>query len=316
MSKRTGLTALLAGLAALGFGASTITARLGLRDTGLVAAVLISNSVAIVILIAALAFDLPNAWSAGSAVWFALAGILGGPGLASAAILLGLRRLGPPTHVPLQGGTYGVVVAFGAAFFLSETVGARKAIGVAAIVIGAGWLVRAQARAELPLVDQNQIAGGSSKVLLAPPPSRFMGLIPGGVYLPLIGGTLLACSDLIVKWRLRTYPQPMFAAAVGMISGTLAWAFAAALPALRGQLRVSRHSGWLVAAGTTLGIAYAALNTALNLGDASTVGPIVATEPLAAILLSVLFLSALHRVTWRMVLAGLVVVGGSILVSV
>jgi len=310
------LTAALATLAALGFAASAISARLGLRDTGLVAAVLISNGVATVILIAALAFDLPMSESASSAMWFALAGLLGGPGLASAAILVGLRRLGPPTHVPLQGGAYGVVIAFGAAFFLSETVGARKAIGVAAIVIGAGWLVRAQARVEVPLVDQNLPAGGSSKVLRAPPPRKFMASIAGGLYLPLIAGAMLAGSDLIAKWRLKSFPQPMFAAAVGMTSGTLAWALAAALPTLREQLRVSRHSLWLVGTGTTLGIAYAALNTALNRGDASTVGPIVATEPLAVILLSTLFLSALHRVTWRMVLAGLFVVGGSILVSV
>ena len=64
-------------------------------------------------------------------------------------------------------------------------------------------------------------------------------------------------------------------------------------------------------AGASLGVAYAALNTALNRGDASTVGPIVASEPLAAILLSALFLSALHRVTARMVLAGAMVVAAA-----
>jgi drug/metabolite transporter (DMT)-like permease len=132
------LTLALAALAAIGFGASAVGARLGLRDTGIVAGVLIANATAVVILVVVALIDPPPSIRLSATGWFALSGLAGGPGLASVAILLGLRRLGPPTHVPLQGGAYGIAVSLGAAVFLSETVGPRKAVGVAAIVIGAG----------------------------------------------------------------------------------------------------------------------------------------------------------------------------------
>ena len=84
---------------------------------------------------------------------------------------------------------------------------------------------------------------------------------------------------------------------------------------LRHSLRLRQKIRWFVLTGILLGGAFAALNMALNRGSASTVGPIVASEPLAVIVLSALFLSAMHRVTGRMVVAGGLVVAGAILVS-
>jgi drug/metabolite transporter (DMT)-like permease len=312
------LTEALAALAAIGFGASAVGARLGLRDTGIVAGVLIANATAVLILVVVAVFDPPPSIHMSATAWFALSGLAGGPGLASVAILLGLRRLGPPTHVPLQGGAYGIIVSLGAAVFLSETVGPRKAIGVAAIVIGAGWLVRAQARAEL--VAPTPVAAPTERPKVGGVEGRGWSAltrsIPGGWYLPLLAGAALATGDLIAKWQLRTFPYPAFGAAVGMIAGTLAWALSAgAVPALRAHLRAGRHGRWFVVAGASLGVAYAALNTALNRGDASTVGPIVASEPLAAILLSAIFLSRIHRVTKAMLAAACLVGAGAALVS-
>jgi drug/metabolite transporter (DMT)-like permease len=317
------LTLALAALAAIGFGGSAVGARLGLRDTGIVAGVLIANTTAVVILVAVALIDPPPSIPLSPTGWFALSGLVGGPGLASLAILLGLRRLGPPTHVPLQGGSYGIVVSLGAALFLSETVGPRKALGVAAIVMGAGWLVRAQARAEL--VDPVPVAARTEEVhaegargegLGRRPWSELARSIPGGWYLPLLAGAALATGDLIAKWQLRIFPYPSFGAAVGMMAGTLAWAASAgAVPGLRTHLRAGRHGRWFVVAGASLGVAYAALNTALNRGDASTVGPIVASEPLAAIVLSAIFLSRIHRVTKAMLAAACLVVAGAALVS-
>jgi drug/metabolite transporter (DMT)-like permease len=311
------LTEALAVLAAVTFGGSHVSARLGLRDTGFVAGVLIANGTAAVILIVATLIDPPGSVPMGAMRWFALSGLVGGPGLASAAILLGIRRLGPPTHVPLQGGSYGIVVSIGAALFLSEAVGATKAAGIALIVVGAGWLVRAQAKALDPRVEEAVPVGETGGELLRSPEPKRLRSILKGWYLPLAAGALLATSDLIAKWELRAFPHAMFAAAVAMTFGTLVWAAAGVgVPAFKDHLRLGRHWRWFIVSGITVGIAYAALNNALNRGDASTVGPIVSTEPLAAILLSALFLQALHRVTGRMILAGCLVVAGTVLVSI
>jgi drug/metabolite transporter, DME family len=293
----------LAVVAALGFAGSLVTARLALRDSTVVTGILVGNVVAGLVLLIAVAIDPPRSIPLAPAGWFAFAGMIGGPGLGTAAILSGIKRLGPPTHGPLQGGAYGVAVSVGAALFLGEAVGPLKAMGVAAIVVGGGWLVRAGALS----VDRQD--GGVS------PRAKLVSL-PRGWYLPLFAGGALAAGDLIVKSNLASLPHPTFAAVTSMAGGTALWAIAiASFPRLRRTLRLGRQARWFVPTGVLLGAAFAALTTALNHGAASTVGPIVASEPLAVILLSALFLSELHRVTKGMVVAGALVVAGAILVS-
>jgi DME family drug/metabolite transporter len=297
-----GLPEALALAAAFGFAATAVTARLGLRDTGIVAGIVVTNVVSAIILLAAVSLDPPESVPAETVAWFALAGVVGGPGLAAAAVLLGIDRLGPPTHGPLQGGAYGIAISVGAALFLGETVGPLRGLGVAAIVVGGGTLLQSQ--------PANH-SGGTS--LQGPKPRR--ALRPGVVF-PLLAGGSLAASDLIVKSNLETLAHPTFAAVVALSAGLLFWAgIVATVPAARRSLRVGRGVAWFVASGGLLGAAFAALNTALAHGEASTVGPIVASEPLAILLLSALFLSALHRVTRGMVLGGALVVVGAILVS-
>lgn len=307
-----GLPEGLALLAALGFAGSAVTARLGLRDTGIMAGILAGNAVSALILMAVVAIDPPRSVPTDAALWFGAAGLFGGPGLAAAAILLGIRRLGAPTHGPLQGGAYGITISLGAALVLGESVGPLRGLGVAAIVTGGGVLVQAQ-------MEPARLAAAAMRVGAARPPGwpeRVRSSFRPGSAFPLVAGATLAASDLVVKSNLETLPHPAFAAGATLLGGTLFWGtILAVVPAARRSLRFGRHGRWFLASGALVGAAFVALNTALGQGDASTVGPIVASEPLAVILLSALFLSGLDRVTGHIVVGGCLVVAGAILVS-
>jgi drug/metabolite transporter (DMT)-like permease len=308
-----GLPEALALAAAFGFAGTAVTARLGLRDTSVVAGILVSNAVSTIVLLVAVWVDPPQSVPPSAAGWFAVAGVLGGSGLAAAAILIGIARLGPPTHGPLQGGAYGITISLGAALFLGEAVGPLRAVGVAAIVIGGGRLVQLQSIIAAPAPAAGPPPAAPPG---APPRTGTLQALQAGAIFPLLAGSSLAASDLIVKENLGTLAHPTFAAAVVLLAGLLLWAAIVLLvPAVRRSLRIGSGAVWFLASGALLGAAFAALTTALTHADASTVGPIVACEPLAVILLSALFLSGLSRVTREMVAASCLVVAGAILVS-
>jgi uncharacterized membrane protein len=73
---------------------------------------------------------------------------------------------------------------------------------------------------------------------------------------------------------------------------------------------------WLVAAGFCFAGGLLAVFAALEDGAVSAIGPIIAAQPLAIVLLSWLLLHDIERITWRMVVGAALVVAGVIGIAI
>jgi uncharacterized membrane protein len=136
------------------------------------------------------------------------------------------------------------------------------------------------------------------------------------VIYPVIAAFAYSTADLIVKSGLDSISQPAFGATLAIGSGLAAWTMAHAVPAVRRRFRLGRDAWWMALSGLLMGVAILLLFNALDRGDVSLVAPIVTTQPLFVFLFSTLILRHLERIDRSTVLAGIIVVVGTILVSV
>lgn len=267
------------------------------------------------------ATDAPLSFPIRSVVLFAASGLFA-PAIARAAALAGVQAMGPSVSVPIQQGLRPLIVLPAAAFVLGETFGPLRVVGVAAIVVG-GWLLSRQpviATGHSALItamtEKTSIHAGSSRVGGRRRTSTVLrGFRPGVVY-PLVAAIAYATSDLLVKSGLNGTSETVYGPPVSIGTGLVVWLIAHAFPSVRRRFRLGRDAGWLVLSGALMGIAILLLFHALNRGDVSLVAPVIATQPLFVFLLSALILRNIERRERSTIIAGLIVVMGTILVSV
>jgi drug/metabolite transporter (DMT)-like permease len=331
----------LAVAAAVCFGSTLVANKLALRDTQVLVGVVVTAAVAWVVLAAAVLLDPPAALSFRPTALFVIGGLIGGPGIAGAVILVGVDRLGASVHGPLQAGGYGILAMLGGALLLKEGVGPLRVVGTLAIILGAVYLARRDAevgtpvptgtvRGTVPPVEAIARTGPAGAVGATPPgrqagrsfsslalPTTFSAVFRPGAAFPLLAASGLAAQDVIVKSQLDSLPEPTFAAMVSAGSGMVFWAivFGGWRAGSGRAVIVGRSGRWFLVSGFLLGLAYALLTHALRSGDVSAIGPILAGEPLVVLTLSAVFLRRLERLTITTLLAGTLVVAGTILVS-
>ena len=294
----------LAVCSAVLFAGSHIASKRGVATTSVVGGLLISLSVGLLTLLAAVLLDQPSMDSLGAVSVFAAAGFFG-PGLGRAGSVVGVHLLGPSISVPIHGSAYPLCAVAGAAVFLHEGVDVLRAGGCVAIVVGVWVLSRHGGEPAAPDLDgiPEQNAGRSA--------------FRSGLIFPLAAGIGYGVADIIRKEGLQVLPEPAFGAFIGVAAALLGWLTGLAIsPALRARLIWGRTAGWFAASGFMASLALLAQFHALRRGDVSVVSPIVAAQPLAVLLLSVLFLGGIERVTARVVTGAGVVVLGTGLLSV
>lgn len=295
-------------MAAVGFAASQVTARRGLVETSIVSGVLISLTVAFVIIGSSVGMDPPDSVDPKGLWLFALAGIAA-PGVSRWAATTGIHRLGPSISAPITQAARPLLAVAGALILLGEQLSAQRGIGLVAIVAG-GWEL-SRSRAEARTMGMGSFEGDVNKGGNGRPVFR------AGIVFPLVAGGAYATSDLVVKTALNHLSHPRLGALVGMATALIAWGIGAIfIPGIRRQLKVGRDFGWLILSGALAGLATNSLYSALEAGDITFVSPVLASQPLAVFIFSRLLLRSLERLDASTIMAGSAIVFGTTLISI
>jgi drug/metabolite transporter (DMT)-like permease len=311
----------LALLSSASFAASHVVSKRGLQGASVTAGFMVVVGCAWIVVSIPALIDPPDAVSSRSLVLFAVSGLFA-PAVSRAAALAGVHALGPSVSVPIQQGLRPLIVLPAAAVLLGEAFGPLRGLGVALIVAG-GWFLSREpggGTADVPIDPSLEEAeglatpGSSRTRVQERTATRSRGFRPGIVY-PVVAALGYAASDLLVKSGLDTSSDPAFGATVSIGVGFLVWSVAHALPSVRRRFRLGRGAGWLVLSGALMGMAILLLFDALDQGDVSVVAPVVSTQPLWVFLFSALILRHMERRDPSMVAAGVVVVIGTVLVS-
>ncbi len=131
-----------------------------------------------------------------------------------------------------------------------------------------------------------------------------------------IGAALAyGASSVLIRQGIGGLAPPLVGAAIALLSGTLALAVMGAR-GVRASLAQNRKSiGFLLLSGTAAACGIMSSFFALSLAPVVVVSPLQSTNPLFALLWSYLFLGRLEKITPRLVLGTILVVGGVNLVT-
>ena len=140
-------------------------------------------------------------------------------------------------------------------------------------------------------------------------------MVSFGIALGLGAALLFAIRDNLVRWAARGSAVPGFvAASASLASASLVIAIVVLLRP-NGVARVRRAFRPFLLSGLVYGVSYACLYSAFDRGRVTIVAPLVATESLWAVLISILVLRRSERIGARLLVAAALVVGGGALIS-
>jgi drug/metabolite transporter (DMT)-like permease len=283
------LVVLLAAGAALSFGALAVTIRLALHPPiDAEAASLVTTFIAgaCCVMLAAAKDDLsgldwPDTWP------FLVTGLFA-PGISQILFTRAVGVIGP-SRTAILVGISPVLSAAIAVTVLGEPLHVALVLGTLLVVAGGTLLVRER--------------GG---------PAALLSL---GIALGLSAALLFAVRDNLVRWAARGSDVPGFiAASASLVSASLVIAVVVALrPSAAARVRQAFRPFLL--SGLVYGVSYACLYSAFDRGRVTVVAPLVATESLWAVLVSLVVLRRSERIGLRLLLAAALVVGGGALIS-
>ena len=156
------------------------------------------------------------------------------------------------------------------------------------------------------------VAGGTLLVSERGGPAAMFGV---GLALSLGAAVLFSVRDNLVRWAARGNDVPgLVAGTASLVSATLVILIVvASRPNARARIRAAALP--FVPSGLVYGISYACLYTAFDHGRVTIVAPLVATESLFAVLISIVLLRRSERIGPRLLVAAALVVGGGALIS-
>jgi uncharacterized membrane protein len=137
------------------------------------------------------------------------------------------------------------------------------------------------------------------------------------LWYPIAASALAGATQVVRKFGLAAVPHPFLAAAV-----TASSSFIVSILTLwyveRSQetWKMNRQCfWWFLAAGVTISLGMTCIYYALDLGKVSVVIPISSTGPFFSLILAALFLRDVERVTSRIVVSAVMIVGGVTLLT-
>ena len=275
-------------LSALFFGAMSVALRVALdRDHDAELATLVTVLTAFAVVVVFVAAEAPWRGVHAAASWpFLLAGLLQ-PGVGQLLVTLAIREAGAARASVILGAAPLTAVTI-ALIFLGEP--ARAPLLAGAVLIVAGGIELARDRARPAHVRRR-----------------------GYVY-AFVVTILLGVRDNLTRWLAGTTPVPPAVAAAACLGGAVALIVVVLGPRVRQRLTLGRARPYL-AIGVLFGGSYVTLFEAYYRGRVTVVSPIVATESLWGVLLSLLLLRHTELVGRRVVVGALLVVAGSALIG-
>ena len=288
-SRRPDLVVLLALGAAASFGALAVTIRLALHPPlDAEAAALVTTFLAGVCCVALALAKRDVAGVDWGATWpFFVTGLFA-PGISQIFFTRAVGLIGPSRTAVLVG-VSPVLSAAIAVVVLDEPVQVALVVGTLLIVAGGTLLVRERAR-----------------------PSD---LVSAGIGLALGAALLFAIRDNLVRWAARGSDVPGFVAASASLASASIVIALLVLSRPNGVARVRQAFRPFVLSGLVYGVSYACLYSAFDRGRVTVVAPLVATESLWAVLISMVVLRRSERIGVRLLAAAALVVGGGALIS-
>jgi drug/metabolite transporter (DMT)-like permease len=275
--------------AALSFGALAVTIRLALRPPlDAEAASLVTTFLAGVCcaVLAVAAGDLSGVdWED---TWpFFVTGLFA-PGISQILFTRAVGVIGP-SRTAVFVGVSPVLSAAIAVTLLGEPLHVALVIGTFLVVAGGTLLVRER--------------GGSGALLSL------------GIAMALGAALLFGIRDNLVRWGARGSDVPGFVAASASLASATVVIALVVLMRPKGVVRVRQAFRPFVLSGLVYGVSYACLYSAFDRGRVTIVAPLVATESLFAVLLSMVVLRRSERIGVRLLVAAALVVGGGALIS-
>ena len=283
------MVVLLAAGAALSFGALAVTIRLALHppldaETASLVTTFLAGACCIVLASARDDFsglDWADTWP------FFVTGLFA-PGISQIFFTRAVGLIGP-SRTAVFVGVSPVLSATIAVIVLDEPVHVALVVGTLLIVAGGTLLVREHAR-----------------------PGA---LLSAGIALALGAALLFAIRDNLVRWAARGSAVPGFvAASASLVSACLVIGLVV-LAKPDAVARVRRTFRPFLLSGLVYGASYACLYSAFDRGRVTIVAPLVATESLWAVLISMVVLRRSERIGVRLLVAAALVVGGGALIS-
>jgi drug/metabolite transporter (DMT)-like permease len=283
------LVVLLALGAAVSFGALAVTIRLALHppldaETASLVTTFLAGACCVVLASATGDFsglDWTDTWP------FFVTGLFA-PGISQIFFTRAVGVIGP-SRTAVFVGVSPVLSAAIAVVVLDEPVHAALVVGTLLIVTGGTLLVRERAR-----------------------PGA---LFSGGIALALGAALLFAIRDNLVRWAARGSDVPGFVAASASLVSACVFIGLVVLAKPDAVARVRRTFRPFLLSGLVYGVSYACLYSAFDRGRVTVVAPLVATESLWAVLISMVVLRRSERIGARLLLAAALVVGGGALIS-
>jgi drug/metabolite transporter (DMT)-like permease len=283
------LVVLLALGAAVSFGALAVTIRLALHppldaEAASLVTTFLAGVCCVVLAVARSDFsglDWGDTWP------FFVTGLFA-PGISQILFTRAVGLIGP-SRTAVMVGVSPVLSAAIAIVVLDEPLHVALVIGTLLVVAGGTLLVR------------ERVGPG--------------GFISFGITLALGAALLFAIRDNLVRWASRGSDVPGFvSASASLASATLVIAI---VVLLRGNsvARVRQASRPFVLSGLVYGASYACLYSAFDRGRVTIVAPLVATESLWAVLISMVVLRRSERIGPRLLIAAALVVSGGALIS-
>ncbi|MBI3089234.1 MAG: DMT family transporter [Candidatus Tectomicrobia bacterium] len=133
---------------------------------------------------------------------------------------------------------------------------------------------------------------------------------------PLMAGLLFASRDVIVRYGLREYHEPVLAAALSVATSfviLLGWQGLSR--DFRGFTPSRRNLPYFVVAAVLVTASYILMFSAFSVGQVVIVTPLVGVHPLATIGLTLLFLRKTEVVTWRTVAGAMLIIAGAVVIG-
>jgi drug/metabolite transporter (DMT)-like permease len=275
--------ALFALTAALSFAGAGIFLRRAVQwiEPPAAAVLSVTFTTAFVWIVVAFTVPLERLWAPEVAL-FVAAGLFA-PGLARLVYYTGLARVGVARATALMS-TAPIFAVLLAIATLGERLTPDLAAGVAGVVAG-GALLAYRSRDDRTWRRRDLV-------------------------LPLLAALGFALRDIISRRGLMSYPEPMVAAAgATLASVVLMWTLTGTGLV---RIRATRPAGlgFLALSSACESLAYLTMWRAMATAPVSVVSPLVHAQPLFTILLAMIFLRDVERLTWRVVVASLLVVAG------
>ena len=279
----------LACLSAFLFGGMSVGLRMGLsRHSDPDLATLCTVAAALVVGLLAAAVEAPWRGVHAGAAWpFVFAGLIS-PGAAQIFVTLAILTAGASRSSVVLGAAPLASVTI-AVVFLDEPLSVALIVGALLIVAGGLELARERDR---------------------PGHVRRIGLV-----FAFVATILFSARDNLLRWlSLDTPVPPAVAAAAALVGGSLLLAVLL-VPRLRSRPSLRQALPFL-GVGVLFGLSYVSLFEAYYRGRVTVVSPLIATESLWGVFLSIVFIRRIELVGRRLVLGALLVVAGGVLIGV